>query len=30
LARAILEGRFAAGETIRIASSGGSMRFEKA
>jgi len=30
LARAILEGRFAAGETIRIASSGGSMRCEKA
>jgi len=30
LARAILEGRFAAGETIRIASTGGIMRFEKA
>jgi ATP-dependent Clp protease ATP-binding subunit ClpB len=30
LARAILEGRFAAGETIRVASTGGIMRFEKA
>jgi ATP-dependent Clp protease ATP-binding subunit ClpB len=30
LAKAILEGRFVAGDTIRVACEGGIMRFDKA